>query len=180
MVTPTLLKLNRWEKNWQTMWPLFLFHRRFKIWIYIKLKKRTLSFNKNGLKMHITKTHILSAYVFFSESIFWSRSITESSDNEGRLFLMIYVSWIRGDLSLFSLKQLALELEKDSFFFFPSCQRKVIMLVSSQCWDHHSTCVISVTSLDFDFSVWKLSAQLIHCFSSEGCTYYFIKAKCDI
>lgn len=32
---------------------------------------------------------------------------------------MIYVSWIRGDLSLFSLKQLALELEKDSFFFFP-------------------------------------------------------------
>lgn len=28
-------------------------------------KQRTLSFNKNGLKMHITKTYILSAYVFF-------------------------------------------------------------------------------------------------------------------
>lgn len=66
-------------------------------------KQRTLSFNKNGLKLHITKTYILSAYVFFfffSESIFWSRSITESSDNEGRLvFFFLFFPLVRGKSS---------------------------------------------------------------------------------
>lgn len=38
-------------------------------------KQRTLSFNKNGLKLHITKTYILSAYVFF---FFFLRAYSEA------------------------------------------------------------------------------------------------------
>lgn len=43
--------------------------------------------------------------------------------------------------------------------------------------EHHSTCVISVTSADFDFCVQSFGLETNHHFSSEGYTHYFIIAK---